>query len=388
MLCFNNNVFNNICYAVSSDEEVEEQLSDGIDGVLDDIDSSNLDEFLDYDLNFEFFNASSFLELVQSVLSGNYFDEYDSIFDWLKETCFDNAKSILSFLVMILAIILLNEMFKSFCSDKYSDVKKIVNLIFSFVVVLIIALMMKDVANLVSGVLTKIFNFIKILFPILLSLVLTSGASGTYSIYSSLSVFLLNTGSYVFIYVLMPLSLSILILSLVGSIFNNKRFSKTVDLFKTIFKYVIGVMFSVFGIFSAVNLISSGVKDGVSLKITKYALKNYIPILGGYISDGFDFVHACSVLVKNAFGICGIFVLLFMVLKPLIYYFVCLLAFKILSVIVSYIGVNYYSEMFDNVSKCMGYFISILVGVFLIMFVFIYLIIISVSVVWLCMILL
>ena len=128
-------------------------------------------------------------------------------------------------------------------------------------------------------------------------------------------------------------------------------------------------------------MVTSGVKDGVSLRLTKYAIKNYVPILGGYISDGFNFVHSCSILVKNAFGVAGILILFIIVLKPLINYFVYLMFFKILSLLTLFVGNTEYSDMFNNISKCMSYFITVLVGIFMIFFIFIYLLIFSVSVV-------
>lgn len=379
---FNNfNITTKKCFATESDSSVEEELEDGVEDILNDIDSTELDDYLIQDFDVDFLNKTSFKDIVVSVLSGNYFDEYDSLFDGLLSIFKDNLKGVLSLIIALLAMVFLSEMFKNFCADKFSDFKKLFQIVFSILIVLVLANVLKDVVELVENVVQKIFQFSNTLFPILLNLILLSGASGSFSIYSSLSVFLLNTGSYIFVYVLLPLSTSILVLSLIGSIFSNNRFSKTIDIFKTIFKYIIGLMFGVFGLFSMVNLMVAGTKDGVGLKLTKYAIKNYIPILGGYISDGFDFVHACSVLVKNAFGVCGVIVLFFMVLKPLIVYFVYLIAFKVLSLIVSYVGVNSYSDMFDGLSKSMGYFVAVLVGVFLIMFVFVYLMIVSVSVV-------
>lgn len=371
-----------VAFAKMTDEEIEAELNDKIDGVLNDIDTNELDDFLSNDFNFDFLNKSSFKDIVLSVLNGNYFNEYDSLFDYIGQVIKNHLQQLLSIFVMFLAIVLLHEMFNNFCVDKYADLKKSVKLIFSLFIILLVAYLLKDVAESVSDVIDKIFSFSNILFPILLTLVSISGAVGTHSVYSSLSVFLLNTGSYVFKFVLMPLSISILVLSLVGSIFSNKRFEKTVNIFKWFFKCVIGLMFAIFGLFSMVNLVSVGVKDGVSLKLTKFALKNYIPVLGGYVSDGFDFVHACSVLIKNAFGVCGIIVLLFTVLKPLLFYFAYIFLFKMLSLFVSYVSNDFYSDMFDNVSKCLGYFVSVLVGVFLIMFIFIYILIVSVSVVW------
>ena len=372
------------CFIVKAEvgnDEIEQELENNIDGILDNIESSELDDFIDGDFDVDFLNTGSFKELVRSVLNGNYFNEYNNLFDAVVGIFRDKFKSLVSLFVIFISIALLHELFNNFCVDKYADIKKSVGIIFSIIVITMLAYLVKDIATSATQTVERLFNFSKILFPILLSLISVSGAVGTYSVYSSLSAFLLNTCSYIFVYVLLPLSVSILVLSLVGSIFSSKRFEKTIGIFKWIFKIVIGLMFGVFGLFSLVNLVSAGTRDGVSLKLTKFAIKNYVPILGGYISEGFDFVHSCSILIKNAFGVCGIFVLFFIVLKSLILCFSYILLFKILSFFIAYITSGFYSDTFENASKCLGCLVAVLVGVFLIMFIFIFLLILSVSVI-------
>ena len=366
----------------SDTAELEEQLFDEANNILDDIDTNELDDYLINDFNFEFFDVSSFKDIIVKILNGTYFNEYDSLLSGVGDLLKDGMSSLLSLLVTILSVVVLLELFKNISSEKYDDFKKAVSIVFSLVIILILVVVLQNAAELISSSISEIFAFSQILFPILLNLILLSGATSSFSVYSSLSVFLLNTGSYLFTYLLMPLAISIMMLTVFGSAFASKRCSRVVDIFKSIFKYAIIIFFAIFGLFSTVNMVSSGVKDGVSLKLTKFAIKNYIPVLGGYISDGFNFVHSCSVLVKNAFGVAGILILFFMILKPLVSYFIYLLFFKILSLLVLFVGNTNYSDMFNNVSKCMSYFITVLVGVFMVFFVFVYLLIFSVSVVW------
>ncbi len=368
-------------YAEPTESVTEEEIKENINDILGGIDSDALDDYLSNDFETDFLSANSFKELVAKILDGSYFDEYGSLAEAVTDFFKQNIKGLFSVILTLFVMVLLHQIFSNFCSEKHEDLKKAMHIVFSLLIALTVIILFKDIASTISETITKIFDFTKILFPILLNLILLSGAAGSHSVYSSLSVFLLNTGSYVFVYILLPISISILLLSVVGSALGGKRFSKLSDILKTVFKYLITIFFGIFGVLSAVNLIMSGAKDGVSLKITKFAIKNYIPVLGGYISDGFDFVHTCSVLVKNAFGVCGILLLLFMVLRPLIIYLVYLLMFKVLSLFVSFIGADHFSSMFENVSKCMSYFIAVLVGVFMIFFVFIYLLVLSVSVV-------
>ena len=371
------------CYAESVDKnsELEQEFNSNVNDILNDIDSSDLDDYIDNDINLNFLNTSSFKELIIKVLNGTYFDEYDSLFQGVVDIFKTDIKSLMKIFLIFLSLVLFYETFKNFCVDKYSDFKNVIRFIFSTVIILLIFQIFQDISSSITDLINKIFSFSKILFPILLNLILISGAKASHTVYSSLSLFLLNSGSYLFTYFLLPISISIFVLTLFGSISSSNKFEKVIDIFKLIFKYSVIIFFALFGLFSSVNLITSGASDGVSLRLTKYAIKNYIPIVGGYVSQGFDFIHSCSVVIKNSFGLCGLIILIFIVLKPLILYFAYLFLFKILSAVVSLVSSSHFSNMFNNMAKTMSYFISIIVSLFFIMFVFIYLIIVSVSVV-------
>lgn len=362
-------------------ENVEAELGEKINEILNETDTSELDDFLINDFDFEFFNALSFKDLALKVLKGNFFEEYDSLLSEIGNIFKESLKPLLSLFVSLLSLVILFELFSNLSAGKHDDLKKSIKIIFSLLTVLILIVMLKDISKIIAESIQRLFDISRILFPILLSMILLSGSAGSYSIYSTLSIFLLNTGSYIFVYLLLPLSISILLLSVFGSAFESSKFSRVIDIFKSVFKYSIIIFFAIFGLFSSVNMVTAGIKDGVSLKLTKFAIKNYVPILGGYISDGFNFVHSCSVLIKNAFGVCGIMLLFFTVLKPIIVYVIYLLFFKVLSLMVLFVGNNEYSDMFNNVSKCMSNFITVLAGSFMVLFIYIYLLILSVSVV-------
>ena len=383
LLSFDKNVLiKTQAYAIKTENELQDELADGVHDELDKIETSDLDEFLVDGLELGIVEVDSFKEFVLSFLNGTYYQDYNSIFDLIVFKLKENFKSILSFVVLLLSSVLLHELFNNFCVDKYQDVKKSVKIVFSLIVILIVCLAVKELSDLSVEITKKIFSFTKVLFPIILNLILVSGASGTFSGMTVLSTFLINTGSYLFVYVLSPIAVSIFVLSIVGSAFGSKRIGKTTDIFKSLFKWIVGLFFAVVGIFGLMNFVVTSTKDGVGLKITKFAIKNYIPVLGGYISDGFDFVKAGSLLLKNAFGIGGVVILFVMILKPFLIYFCYLISFKILALFSSYLSGDFYSNLFDNVSKCVGYFIAVLMGVFLIFFVFLIMCISSVSVVW------
>ena len=49
---------------------------------------------------------------------------------------------------------------------------------------------------------------------------------------------------------------------------------------------------------------------------TKYTIKSYIPIMGGYLSEGMDLILASSLLIKNSLGLVGVMLLITTILSP------------------------------------------------------------------------
>lgn len=365
----------NFCYG--SDEELESELNDNIDYILNDIDFSDLDEdvYSIPDLNIPF------KDFVKNTLNDFQYSDYNSFYNYIKSNIFEQIKINLRFFLTLFIIIFLYEIFKSFSENKFSQLNNSLKIIFSFLLATTILFFIKSFFTEIQSLVDDLFSFAGILFPILIGLLTLSGSVKSASIFSSFSVFLLETGSYIIKFILLPLALSILCLSLFGSVFSKGNFSKLISFFKQVFKYIIIIFFSVFGLMSTVNVITTSTHDGINLKLTKFALKNYIPILGGYVSEGFDFIYSCAVLVKNAVGFCSIIIIVFKVLIPLIVVIVFSLAFKLLSVVTALVGDGTFSNMFDDISKAFSNFLSIILGSFLIVFIFVFLVLLSVGVV-------
>ena len=64
--------------------------------------------------------------------------------------------------------------------------------------------------------------------------------------------------------------------------------------------------------------ITSATYDGVVRRVTKYAIGNGIPIVGGFLSGGFDLAVAGGVLIKNSLGALGIFLMVSILFEPLL----------------------------------------------------------------------
>ena len=96
------------------------------------------------------------------------------------------------------------------------------------------------------------------------------------------------------------------------------KINKFTAFFKSINKWILGICVSVFGLFLTLQGITASVYDGVVRRAAKYAIGTGIPIVGGFLSGGFDLAVAGSILIKNSLGSMGVFLLISVLFKPLV----------------------------------------------------------------------
>ena len=118
-----------------------------------------------------------------------------------------------------------------------------------------------------------------------------------------------------------------------------------------------------------------GVYDNMSVRTAKFALSKYVPVIGGYLSEGFNVILAGTVLVKNAVGFSSIILMLSSVLPIVVEVVVLTLALKLLGAITESLGCEKISGMLNCLSSSIGLLTSIVLGVCFAYFVFLILII-------------
>ena len=107
----------------------------------------------------------------------------------------------------------------------------------------------------------------------------------------------------------------------------------------------------------------AGSVDGLSIRTAKFALKSYVPIVGGYVSDGMSIILASSNLIKNAVGGVGLFLLLSMIISPILSLVLFSLSLKLMSGIIEPVGdkkiANFVNEMSKNITLLVALLIAV-----------------------------
>lgn len=154
-------------------------------------------------------------------------------------------------------------------------------------------------------------------FPVFFTLLASSGASGSASALSPVAAIISVTLFGLIKTIVFPIAIAMLALSVTGSISDDMPLNSLHDFLQSVATWIMKTGFYVFSAFMGAQGIFSGIKDGISLRMGKFALSKYVPLIGGYLSDGFNYVIAGSVIIKNAAGL-TVLVLVFMRFIPVL----------------------------------------------------------------------
>ena len=142
-----------------------------------------------------------------------------------------------------------------------------------------------------------------------------------------------------------------------GNLSSDVRTEKLGELFKSFNKWLIGLTLGLFSIFLTVQGIAAAQYDGLSLRAAKYAISSSVPIVGGFLSGGFDLVLAGSALIKNALGSFAVFILFGTLLQPLMLFVAFQLFLRIAAAATEPIG-GKISSFLSRLAGDLGYFIA------------------------------
>ena len=347
------------------ENDIEKQLSTNVQEQLDSIDFSKLDTLLsELQDEYEFLGQESFKDKVSSILSGSYFNDYDSLLSSILSLLLGQVKQFLPILLIIICIAILGSIVTNFRPNISSNgVNNIVHFVCYGLVIMLVTMTIKQVCVLTSNSLTSMKNQMDVIFPLLMTLLTAIGSVASVSIYNPLVAVLTNGVSVLFNNVMYPIFILSFVFVVLGHLTHTVKLKKINSFLSSTFKWLVGIIFTVFGTMLALQGISAGKSDALSVKLTKFTVKSYVPIIGGYISDGFDLICLSSMLIKNAVGVVGLLVIFGTILVPIITIVVLKLGLKLASGLTEPIGDSKISNFLDECSNVMIYPIVIILAV-------------------------
>ncbi len=155
------------------------------------------------------------------------------------------------------------------------------------------------------------------MLPMLLTLLTALGGNASSAFFHP--VVAAASGSMVFLAkeVILRLVMCTCAVTTVNHLTDRVHLTRMAQLLRSIVCWLLGVSFTVFlGAMSMQGVCSASV-DGVAIRAAKYAVDNFVPIVGGMFSDTMDTLIGCTLIVKNALGVAAMVVLVSVTLAPM-----------------------------------------------------------------------
>lgn len=156
------------------------------------------------------------------------------------------------------------------------------------------------------------------MLPMLLALLTAVGGNASSAFLHPVVV--AASGSMVFLAreVILRLVMCTCAVTAVNHLSDRAHLTRMAQLLRSAVCWLLGVSFTVFlGAMSLQGVCSASI-DGVAIRAAKYAVDNFVPVVGGMFSDTMDTLVGCTLIVKNALGVAAVLVLGAVILGPMI----------------------------------------------------------------------
>lgn len=353
-----------------------DSLSDSIDEQLNNIDFDELENLFNEE---EFkINDFDFYSFIKKTINGELSFSFSDFFKNILSLALESISSFLPGLISIMIISIFVSSIIGINGGTFSkEIEKIVLFAcYSFIILILFNHFIVLYNN--SRKILKLLNkSCEIMSPIILSLMIASSGNVSAGIYKPITVFLTSGIGVVFTNYVMPIILVIAFINILSGISTEINLKNIGDFLGDILKWTFGIISFVFSIILTVQGIATSVSDGISFKITRYALANSIPIVGSVIKDSFDLIIAGSILIKNSIGFGCIIAIFYLIVSPVITLIIYSLCLKLVGSFISIFNDNSISKTCISLSKTMGYLIATLVIFSLLFFILIVLMMLS-----------
>ncbi len=349
-----------------AEEGSNDDLTDSIEDILGELDTEELQKYLDSltEEQKQWFGEGDIGDKILSIINGDFSMDYGSFLSSMAALVFDGLDGLLSTFCVICAITILCgilSQFRSSVAEKGTG-KLIFFVGYSSILVLVLTSLTAVIEECYSTV-GSMQKQMQAVFPVLLTLIATSGGSVSVAVYQPAVLFLSEIIVRIISGIVFPLAVLICVLNMAGNMSSEIKLKNFSALFKSIIKWVLGISLTAFTVFLTVQGITSATYDGLSFKAAKYAISNSVPIIGGFLGSGFDLIVAGSVLIKNSLGSCSILLLAGVIFIPFVQLIVYNLFLKLTAAVTEPVGDARITEFFSSLSGTVNYFTAGLLAV-------------------------
>lgn len=232
---------------------------------------------------------------------------------------FKEVKTVLALSISIIVIAIMCSLLKNLQSAFSNE--GISNIAFFACYSILIIILSKSFLvsiNIAIDIIKDLSNFMAAILPVL---VMMLGSIGGFAQAATMDPIIMGATLIIpriYTTVIIPLILITFVLEFTNNISSEHKIGNLCKLTKQTTIWIQGIILTIFIGLLTVRGITSSTIDAVTLKTAKFAIDNFIPIVGKAFSDAISSVAGYSLIIKNAVSSVGLIIIILMMLYPII----------------------------------------------------------------------
>jgi len=188
--------------------------------------------------------------------------------------------------------------------------------------------------DIAKSTIKEMTDFMAALIPILITLVAAVGGFVEASIMDPIVIGAITISANLFMDVIIPIISMSFVLQFVNNLSSEYKIDKLTKLLNQVALWAQGIIMTVFIGIITVRGITSKTIDEVTAKTAKFAVDNFVPIVGKSLSDAISTVAGYSILLKNALSSLGLVIIIAILLFPVIKLLIIIVAYKLTAALI------------------------------------------------------
>ena len=210
-----------------------------------------------------------------------------------------------------------------------------------------------SIISICKDTITKLTDFMKILIPVIIGLLIATGNITTVAVLQPLLLTMISIISVLLSNLAIPAIFISTIISVISNISEHVSIKRISDLLKKTALWCLELALVIFvGVLSLEGTLSANI-DGITAKTAKTVVSSAVPVVGKLLGDTVDSVMGGISITKNAIGVIGVIVILAITILPLIRTLILMFTFNLASALVEPIAdgriVNCMSGISDTI---------------------------------------
>ncbi|MFI3210572.1 MAG: stage III sporulation protein AE [Peptostreptococcaceae bacterium] len=353
--------FSNVSFAQEDYEDTKNNINKYIDEQLNQLNLNEIQNYIDESLVVEKQDIRSFFT---DVISGkkSLLDMFSK--ESIRMILFDEVKSSLKVCSVILVLALLSAILKSLDNSFSSGtISEITNYIIFITMVSFTLVSFNECLEIAMNTIDSTIGLMNVIMPILITLLVLIGLPVTSTILNPIfvgGVTFINVIFKDFLFVSISIAFAILV---VNNLSKNIKLTKFANFIKNLNLISIGAVFTIYlGLVSLQGLYVTNI-DNFTVKTAKFAVGNFIPVVGNFVSDSVDLILSSSQLIKGVFGGIGLILLISICILPVIKVLSIILVYKLAAIVIEPVGEEKMSSFLSSVASLMTVLLACVIAI-------------------------